>query len=437
MTLASSKISGIMLVMIKRTIYPKLLAHLDKAEITILVGSRQAGKTTLMEMLKDEIQSRGEETASFNLDREEDGFYFTSQLALVDKLKLTFGNKRGYVFIDEIQRLENAGLFLKGIYDRKLPYKFVATGSGSLELKEKIHESLAGRKQMFEITTLSLEEFVNYKTNYKYENKLNDFFKIEHQLSKRLLNEYLLWGGYPKVVLAEKETDKIAVIGDIYHSYLEKDIKQLLGIIKGEEFSKLLMILADQIGKVANVSEISSTLGINRETVKKYLWFLKKTFIIEEVRPFYKNIRKELTKRSIFYFNDLGMRNYILNRLDQKNLEIDGGFLFQNLVFSSLKKITANDVSKVNYWRTIGGSEIDFVMNSGGNIWPVEVKYSSLKEIKISKSMKNFIIAYNPKKMTIVNLDFDKKEKINNVEFEALPIGELINCKNKIDRFYM
>jgi predicted AAA+ superfamily ATPase len=197
------------------------------------------------------------------------------------------------------------------------------------------------------------------------------------------------------------------------------------------------MILADQIGKVANVSEISSTLGINRETVKKYLWFLKKTFIIEEARPFYKNIRKELTKRSIFYLNDLGMRNYILNRLDQKNFEIDVGFLFQNLVFSFLKKISANDVSKVNYWRTIGGSEVDFVMNSGGNIWPVEVKYSSLKEIKISKSMKNFIIAYNPKKMTIINLDLNKKEKINNVEFEALPIGELINCKDKIDRFYM
>jgi len=416
--------------MIKRTIYPKLLDHLEKPEITILIGSRQAGKTTLMELLKAELQTRGEETISFNLDREEDEFYFKSQIALVDKLRLNFGDKKGYVFIDEIQRLENAGLFLKGIYDRKLPYKFVVTGSGSLELKEKIHESLAGRKQMFEISTLSLEEFVNFKTNYKYENKLNEFFRIETQLSNSLLKEYLLWGGYPRVVLAQKESDKIAVVSDIYHSYLEKDIKQLLGITKGEEFTKLLMILADQIGKVANVSEISSTLGIDRETTKKYLWLLKKTFIIGEVRPFYKNLRKELTKRSVFYFNDLGMRNYILNRLDQKNLEIDGGFLFQNLVYFFLKEIIVLESSKVNYWRTMDGAEVDFVINSGAGVWPIEIKYSNLKEIKVTRSMNSFIDAYHPKKMTIINLVLNKKEKINNVEFEALPLGELITTSN-------
>jgi len=417
--------------MIKRTIYPKLLDHLKNPEITILIGSRQAGKTTLMELLKSELQARGEETVSFNLDREEDNFYFESQIALVDKLKLNFGDKKGYVFIDEIQRLENAGLFLKGIYDRNLPYKFVVTGSGSLELKEKIHESLAGRKRMFEISTLSLEEFVNYKTNYKYEDKLNEFFRVETQLSNSLLKEYLLWGGYPRVVLAQKESDKIAVVSDIYHSYLEKDIKQLLGITKGEEFTKLLMILADQIGKVANVSEISSTLGIDRETTKKYLWLLKKTFIIGEIRPFYKNLRKELTKRSVFYFNDLGMRNYILNRLNQKNLEIDGGFLFQNLVYFSLKDIIVTKSSKVNYWRTVDGAEVDFVINSGTAVWPIEIKYSNLKEIKITRSMNSFIDAYHPQKMTIINLLLNKKEKINNVEFEALPIGELITISNR------
>lgn len=410
--------------MIKRTIYPKLLTHLNNPEITILVGSRQAGKTTLMEMLKNDLITRGEETLSLNLDREEDVLFFKNQLALVDKMKLNFGDKKGYVFIDEIQRLENAGLFLKGIYDRKLPYKLIVTGSESLELKEKIHESLAGRKRMFEISTLSLEEFVNYKTDYKYENKLSDFFRVEALLSNSLLKEYLLWGGYPRVVLAQKESDKIATIGDIYDSYLEKDVKQLLGIVKGEEFTKLLMILADQIGKVANVSEISSTLGIDRETTKKYLWLLKKTFIIDEVRPFYKNLRKELTKRSVFYFNDLGMRNYILNRLDLRNLEIDGGFLFQNLVYFRLKNIVSLEPSKINYWRTLDGAEVNFVINSGSSIWPIEVKYSGLKEIKITRSMNSFIDAYHPRRFTIVNLKLKSQEKVGDVEYEVLPIGE-------------
>lgn len=404
--------------MIKRQIYQKLVDHLDNPEITILVGSRQAGKTTLMSLLKNDLQAKGEEVVSFNLEREEDLPFFKNQLALIDKIRLKFGDKKGYVFIDEIQRLENAGLFLKGVYDRNLPYKFIVTGSGSLELKEKIHESLAGRKRTFEISTLSLEEFVNYKTDYQYEGKLKDFFRIDAQLSDNLLKEYLLWGGYPRVVLEQKESEKVAMLDDIYNSYLEKDIKNLLGITKGEEFTKLLMILADQIGKVANVSEISTTLGIDRETTKKYLWLLEKTFIVSEVRPFYKNLRKELTKRSVFYFNDLGMRNYILNRLDQKNLAIDGGFLFQNLVYFSLKEIIKSKSSKVNYWRTLDGAEVDFVINSGQDILPIEVKYSKLKEIKVSRSMNSFIDAYHPKKLVIVNLDLNKNEKISNVDFE-------------------
>lgn len=411
--------------MIKREVFSKLLDHLKNPEITMLIGSRQAGKTTLMELLKNELKAKGEEIVSLNLEREEDLPFFKNQIALVDKLKLNFGNKKGYVFIDEIQRLENAGLFLKGIYDRNLPYKLVVTGSGSLELKEKIHESLSGRKRMFEISTLSLEEFVNFKTDYKYENRLKDFFTIETKISNNLLKEYLLWGGYPRVVLAQKESEKISVLDDIYHSYLEKDIKQLLGIIKGEEFTKLLMILAGQIGKVANISEISSTLGVDRETTKKYLWFLKKTFIIGEVRPFYKNLRKELTKRSVFYFNDLGMRNYILNRLNQKNLEIEGGFLFQNLVYFYLKEIIKVGSSKINYWRTLDGAEVDFVIDLGSDIWPIEVKYSNLTEIKISRSMNSFINAYHPKKMTIVNLELNKIEKINDVMFEIKTLAEL------------
>jgi hypothetical protein len=184
------------------------------------------------------------------------------------------------------------------------------------------------------------------------------------------------------------------------------------------------MVLADQIGKVANVSEISSTLGIDRETTKKYLWLLKKTFIIDEVRPFYKNLRKELTKRPVYYFNDLGMRNYILNRLDLKNLEVDGGFLFQNLVYFSLKNIVNLEPSKINYWRTLDGAEIDFVINSGSGVWPIEVKYSDLKEIKITRSMNSFINAYHPKKFTIVNLVLNSQEKVDDVEYEVLPIGE-------------
>ncbi|GFP40782.1 AAA family ATPase, partial [Candidatus Hakubella thermalkaliphila] len=130
----------------------------------------------------------------------------------------------GYVFIDEIQRKENAGVFLKGLYDMQTPYKFIASGSGSVELKEKVHESLAGRKRMFELQTVSLREFINYKTEYKYEDRLNKYFQINKTESRSLLIEYLNFGGYPRVILEDTRAEKLKTSDEISRSYRAKDI---------------------------------------------------------------------------------------------------------------------------------------------------------------------------------------------------------------------
>ncbi len=153
---------------IKRKILEELRKHLKKKEISFIIGPRQAGKTTVMKMLENELKRKGERTIFFNLDIEQDKEFFSSQRILLKKIELEIGKKKGFVFIDEIQRKEDAGIFLKGLYDMQLPYKFIVSGSGSTELKEKLHESLTGRKRMFELSTLSFDEFVNFKTNYKY-----------------------------------------------------------------------------------------------------------------------------------------------------------------------------------------------------------------------------------------------------------------------------
>jgi len=165
--------------MIKRKLFKELKEHLSQKEISIIVGPRQAGKTTLMELLKEYLERQGENTVFLSLDFEADKKYFTSQNDLINKIQLEIGKNKGYVFIDEIQRKENAGLFLKGLYDLKLPYKFIVSGSGSVELKEKIHESLVGRKRTFELNTISFQEFVDFCTDYRYEGKLFDFFMVD------------------------------------------------------------------------------------------------------------------------------------------------------------------------------------------------------------------------------------------------------------------
>ncbi|MCK7476952.1 MAG: AAA family ATPase [Candidatus Moduliflexus flocculans] len=129
-----------------------------------------------MLQIKEDLEREGEKTLYLSLDFERDQPHFTSQAALLDRIRPAIRQPEGYVFIDEIQRKVNAGLFLKGLYDMGTPYKFVVSGSGSVELKEKVHESLAGRKRIFELDTVSLGEFADYRTEYKYEGRLAGYF---------------------------------------------------------------------------------------------------------------------------------------------------------------------------------------------------------------------------------------------------------------------
>ena len=148
---------------IYRRLYFHLKAHLESSEISLILGPRQSGKTTILEKLRDDLQNTGKQTVFLNLDIIEDRQWFSSQHALIELVERRIGPGRAVVFIDEISRLENAGLFLKGLYDLKSGHKFVVTGSGSLELKSNIIEPLTGRKQTFYCYPLSFTEFVAYK----------------------------------------------------------------------------------------------------------------------------------------------------------------------------------------------------------------------------------------------------------------------------------
>lgn len=406
--------------MIKRSLLEPLKAHLNQKEITLIIGPRQSGKTTLMLLLKEYLTEKGENTLFLNLDIESDKKYFVTQTALIDKIKLELGEGNGFIFIDEIQRKENAGIFLKGIYDMNLPYKFIVSGSGSVELKEKVHESLAGRKLTFELDTLSFDEFVNYKTDGRYEGRLKDFFAVDSEKTRGYLNEYLSFGGYPRVVTAVSLEEKRAVISEIYHSYVEKDIFYLLKVEKEEAFSNLIKIIASQSGNLVNYSELSSTLGISQKTVKNYLWYLEKTFILEKSTPFFKNIRKEITKSPIYYFTDLGLRNYVLGIFGNE-LVVKEGFLFQNFIFRQIEQSVRSTNASINYWRTKDGAEVDFVVEVDGKIIGIETKNKEMKEKEIQRSLRSFINKYQPEKVFLVNLSLNDKTEISKTKVFFVP----------------
>lgn len=411
---------------IRRDIFEDLKNHLSKKEITLIVGPRQAGKTTLMMLLKEHLENIRKKTVFLSLDFENDQKFFSSQSALIEKIKLEFGNNEGYVFIDEIQRKEDAGVFLKGLYDMSLPYKFIVSGSGSVELKEKVHESLAGRKAMFEVFPVSFREFVNFKTGYKYDDRLVEYFTVENKKTLEFLGEYLNFGGYPRVVTEDTREEKNKIISEIYRSYIEKDIAYLLKVEKLDAFSALVKILASQTGKMLNYSELSNTLGISVSTVRNYLWYLEKTFITETVSPYFKNTRKEITKAPAVYFYDLGFRNYSIGLFGAVG-ETDGlGFVFQNLVFNILKTNLLSLSAKINYWRTKDKAEVDFIVSAGDKLIPIEVKYADIKKPEIERSLRSFIEKYSPEKAFVVNKSFNSKMFVGKTEINFLPFWEII-----------
>ncbi len=407
-------------------LFSELVDHLPHKEMSLIIGPRQAGKTTLMEMLQKHLENCGERTLFLNLDIEWDRPHFESQAALLRKVELELGQEHGFVFIDEIQRKDDAGLFLKGLFDLKLPYKFILSGSGSLELKQKIHESLVGRKRIFELSTITLEEFINHRTDYRYEEKLADFMAIEKDRAQQLLIEYMTFGGYPRVVMAAEQGEKLRLIDEIYRSVLEKDIAYLLKLDKPDVFSALIKVLASQIGQLMNYSQLASTLNVSFPTVKKYLWYAQKIFLVELMAPYARNVRKEISKSPVPYFWDLGFRNYSLGLFGRLESPTEGGFVFENLVFLLLKHKLRLKAAKLNFWRTKDKAEVDFVIEAGKRLIPVEVKYKHLKQDKVPASLRRFIAKYKPEHAYVINLSFSKTINISGATLSFLPVHELL-----------
>lgn len=394
--------------MIKRHILSELIRQLDNKYITVILGPRQVGKTTLARLLKQHLEAAGKESLFFNLDIEQDRRYFESQTVFLQKIQLEVGQGPVTVFIDEVQRKENVGLFLKGIYDQQLPIKFVVTGSGSLEIRSSVSESLAGRKRVFEISPITFLEFADHRTEYRYSQRWDTYFTVEQSATALLLQEYLSFGGYPDVVIADSLLDKQQTISELFNAYMDKDVVGLLQVSDPLSFSVLLRIMASRAGKMVNYTGLANEVNLSANTVQKYLRLAENTFIIKHITPYFNNIGKELTKSPQYYYADLGLRNYAAGQFALLPTgHSGGGFLFQNFIFQLLYQYCQRQGYILHYWRTTDKAEVDFVVNYIQGVLPVEVKYSSLKSPTLTSSFKSFLNKYSPPTAWVVNLDLD------------------------------
>ncbi|MCK5459523.1 ATP-binding protein [Candidatus Parcubacteria bacterium] len=407
---------------IKRRIFKKVANHLSNKEISLIIGPRQVGKTVLLKQLQEYLIKNKRVNSKliyyFNLDIIQDKKLFENQAEFIEFIKQKSVKNKIYIFVDEAQKVKEAGVFFKGVYDSCLPVKLILTGSSNLEIRSKIHETLTGRKRVFHLLPFSFSEILNYKNIDLYKLTVNNskIFDYDKKEIFKIFFEYCVFGGYPQVVLAQDYEEKIEFLREIYTSYIEKDIIGFLRIENENNFNKLVKLLSAQISNLINVAELSSLVSTDRYTIDRYLMNLEKTFVVYNLKPFFSNPRQELIKAAKVYFIDNGLRNLSLENLNSSFISReDKGQLLENAVLKELLLLKYVRNFNLKFWRSKQKAEVDFIIERGLDILPIEVK-SNLLSDKLEASFIGFIKRYKPKKALIVNLGYQGKRKINDIE---------------------
>lgn len=396
--------------MILREYYlTQITKGLENNPIVILIGARQVGKTTLMEMFV-----QGKKHLWLNGQNPEIARLFENFSTIERYLQVNMNPKiEGLLIIDEFQFINKISLYLKLLVDKYRKLQIICSGSSSLGVLQKLEESLAGRVRIINVYSLGFQEFIKFQntelwhkfsnTNYK-----DDFHLLIPQI-RQLFEEYILYGGLPKVALEFNYNEKVELLNDIYQTYLMRDVKQF---IRNEDFvsmNKLLKILSSQIGSMLNINELSNTVQLSYRKCEEFIDILEQMFIIHKVSPYTTNVRKGITKMKKLFFCDCGLRNIVYNSFNDINIRTDNGQLFENYVY--LQLLRNQKPRNILYYRTKDNTEIDFILSMpNGAIIPIEVKFKNYNKHKKIRAISEFQKQNDIRNSYIINKNLVQKK---------------------------
>ena len=364
--------------MITRTLAKRIRNKIGKGKAIMVIGPRQVGKTTL---IRNELANQ--DIAFF--DGDDPTVRNLLDSPNTEKIRSLIGNKK-VVFIDEAQRINGIGLTLKIITDQFKDVQLWISGSSSFTLAHELNEPLTGRKWQYEMYPISWEEFQNHV----------GFLKAEQSLTTRLI-----YGFYPDVINNPGEEKEI--LKNLVDSYLYRDILSYAEIRKPEVLEKLVQALALQIGSEVNYNELSQIVGVDKNTIQRYISILEKGYVIFKLPSFSSNIRNEIKKNKKIYFYDNGIRNMIIGNFNDINIRQDKGGLWENFLIS--ERIKQNEykitLAKSYFWRTTQQQEVDYVEAINQEIFGYEFKWNPKKKVRLPKT---FVEKY------------DAQEKLINIE---------------------
>lgn len=359
-----------------------IFKKLQPNKVVILYGARRVGKT----MLVNEILAKVNEPI-LRLNGDDINVHDKLSIRSIENYKQILGTYK-LLYIDEAQKIPEIGLKLKLMIDEIEGLRIIISGSSSFDIHKNAGEPLTGRKYTFTLYTLSENEYT------QIENNINKMDKVR---------ERLIFGNYPELLHLPDRQDKVDYLNEMISSYLLKDILVYEHIKNSQKIFNLLRLIAFQIGGEVSLQELGIQLGISKNTVEKYLDLLSKVFILHKVEGFSRNLRKEITKNSRWYFLDNGIRNAVIANFNPLHARNDIGALWENYMISErLKYQEYKRISSNNYfWRTYEQQEIDWVEERDGSLFGYEFKWKEEK-VKIPTQWKS---AYPDTSFELININ--------------------------------
>ncbi len=368
---------------LNRIIEAQVLESLVPNKVIVLIGPRRVGKTILIEQIIKKVEEpylllSGEDFAVLEL---------LERRSVQNYVNLLQG--RRLLIIDEAQKIPDIGNVLKLMVDQIKGLKILVTGSSAFDINNYTGEPLTGRKLTYNLFALSEQEL----------DQAENIFEKKDNLYKRLV-----YGNYPELLQFEEDAKKEEYLREIINSYLLKDILAFENIRSADKIFDLLRLIAFQIGGEVSLQELGNQLDMSKNTVDKYLDLLSKVYVIHKVNGFSKNLRKEVTKNSRWYFYDNGLRNTIIANLNPIGLRNDVGMLWENYVISERIKYQRYNKILVNnyFWRTYDQQEIDWVEERGGKLYGYEFKWNPKKNVKTPMAWKK---NYEEAEFEVINPD--------------------------------
>ncbi len=355
------------MVYLVRDLAGSILKKLQPNKVVVILGARRVGKTVLVKELLKSI-----EEPVLSLNGEDINVHDKLSIRTVENYRQVLGSNK-FLYIDEAQKIPEIGLKLKLMIDEIEGLRIIISGSSSFDIHKESGEPLTGRKYSFNLYTLSE----------------NEYNQIENNLSKiDKIKERLVYGNYPELLHLPDQKDKADYLNEMVSSYLLKDILVYEQIKNSQKIFNLLRLIAFQIGGEVSMQELGKQLSISKNTVEKYLDLLSKVYILHKVEGFSRNLRKEITKNSRWYFLDNGIRNAVIANFNSLESRNDIGQLWENymigerLKYQEYKRITSNNY----FWRTYEQQEIDWVEERSGSLYGYEFKW---KESKVKIYLRN------------------------------------------------